>query len=238
MISYGVPSPRILQKPFWSCSSSERLKLVGTVMQTWLMQLSIAEGPGCWRFLQSGAHGYQRQFSFPTQPLLGAWHWGKGCMHACWFSSHMWHVSFHGTWEESMKKNHDSMMHEKNHEFLIIQKFMKKLCMIFFHVHDFFPWTLEIFKSWGADLAGQRADLAGLGADLAGRDFQHHLEQFLGLMPRALVSRVFSSSTLVEGLTLTKTEPGLALPQDDEQLHAELAKLEDWFHYSNILCMS
>jgi len=123
---------------------------------------------------------------------------------------------------------------KKNHEFLIIQKFMKKnhahekkSCMIFFHVHDFFHEPLKIFKSWGADLAGQRADLAGLGADLAGRDFQHHLEQFLGLMPRALVSRVFSSSTLMEGLILTKTEPGLALPQDDEQLHAELAKLED-----------
>jgi hypothetical protein len=134
-----------------------------------------------------------------------------------------------------MKKSwisNNSEIHEKNS------------CMNFFHVHEFFScawffsWTLEIFKSWGADLAGQRADLAGLGADLAGRDFQHHLEQFLGLMPRALVSRVFSSSTLMEGLTLTKTEPGLALPQDDEQLHAELAKLEDWFHYSNILCMS
>ena len=214
MISYGVPSPRILQKPFWSCSSSERLKLVGTVMQTWLMQLSIAEGPGCWRFLQSGAHGYQRQFSFPTQPLLGAWHWGKGCMHACWFSSHMWHVSFHGTWEESMKKNHDSMMHEKKSWISNNSEIHEKnSCMNFFHVHEFFScawfflWTLEIFKSWGADLAGQRADLAGLGADLAGRDFQHHLEQFLGLMPRALVSRVFSSSTLMEGLTLTKAHP-------------------------------
>ena len=37
-----------------------------------------------------------------------------------------------------MKKNHDSMMHEKNHEFLIIQKFMKKIMHDFFHVQEFF----------------------------------------------------------------------------------------------------
>ena len=46
-------------------------------------------------------------------------------------------------------------------------------------------------------------------------------------MTRQLVSREFSSSTLMDGLLLTKAEPGLDLPDDDDALAKELEELQE-----------
>lgn len=46
-------------------------------------------------------------------------------------------------------------------------------------------------------------------------------------MVRPLVSRVFSSSTLMDGLALAKVEPGLDLPDDDDALAQELEQLQE-----------
>ena len=76
-------------------------------------------------------------------------------------------------------------------------------------------------------MAGLGAGMAGLGAGMAGDAFQPHLEIDLWGMVRPLVSRVFSSSTLMAGLALTKVEPGLDLPDDDDALAQELEQLQE-----------
>lgn len=49
-------------------------------------------------------------------------------------------------------------------------------------------------------------------------------------MSRTLLPREFSSSTLMDGLLLTKHEPGLDLPHGSADLAQELKELEDWFY--------
>ena len=45
-------------------------------------------------------------------------------------------------------------------------------------------------------------------------------------MARHLLSQQFSSSTLMDGVALVKSEAGLSLPSDDEALDEELQHLE------------
>ena len=76
-------------------------------------------------------------------------------------------------------------------------------------------------------MAGLGAGMPGLGAGMAGHAFQLHLETLFWGMARPLVSRMFSSSTLMDGLALTKQEPGLDLPDDDAALQKELEALQE-----------
>ena len=53
-------------------------------------------------------------------------------------------------------------------------------------------------------------------------------------MARHLLSQQFSSSTLMDGVALIKSEPGLTLPSDDEDLDAELEHLQALIFYEKM----